>query len=109
MQDHGLNPCQFRHGSASHDVLTKKRTLEEIQARLRHEAPSSTKRYEKHTRYLAEVNKLPKHVKVFGEHVTEHLAELFLKRRPVPKPPGLGAALRNQQRGAGERLHRDRP
>ena len=35
-----LNPYQFRPGSASQNVLTGKHTIEEIQARLRHEAPS---------------------------------------------------------------------
>jgi len=31
-----INPYQFRHGSASHDVWAKTRTLEELQQRLRH-------------------------------------------------------------------------
>lgn len=109
LRGQALNPYQFRHGSASHNVLTGKHTIEEIQARLRHEAPSSTKRYEKHTRYLTEVNKLPRDVKIFGEHVSTHLADLFLRKVPIRKPPGLSTTLRGEGKEHVARLHRNCP
>ena len=109
LRGQSLHPYQFRHGSASHNVLTGKHTIEEIQARLRHEAPNSTKRYEKHTRYLTEVNKLPRDVKIFGEWVSTHLADCFLRKAALRKPPGLSATLRGEGKAQVQKLHRDIP
>ncbi|CAK0867614.1 unnamed protein product, partial [Prorocentrum cordatum] len=52
-----LRPYQVGHGAASDDALYRRRSLAEIQERLRHARPKSTLRYKKHTRYLAELGK----------------------------------------------------
>ncbi|CAK0883227.1 unnamed protein product, partial [Prorocentrum cordatum] len=69
-----LRPCQVRHGAASDDALYHRRTLAEIQERLRHSHPKSTLRYEKHTRYLAELGKALPRVQAYGEAVEAQAA-----------------------------------
>ena len=101
-----VNPYQFRHGSASHDIWAKNRTLEEMQQRLRHASLSSTKRYEKQTRYLAELNKLPTQVSNYGHHLVTNMAQFFLQKAPPPAPPGIKQHVCRRVRGKGTPLHR---
>jgi len=83
-----INHHQFRHGSAPHDVWAKTRTLEELQQRLRHQSLGSTRRYEKQTRFLAELNKLDNKVANYGHQIELKLPSLFLKKSIAPRPPG---------------------
>ncbi|CAK0857433.1 unnamed protein product, partial [Prorocentrum cordatum] len=69
----GKNPHQVRHGGASLDALESRRSLKEIQERLRHLRESSTRRYKKGTRYLAEVNNLDGRARAYGELVLRQL------------------------------------
>ena len=88
-----MHPYQVRHGAASHDALYKVRVLKQIQTRLRHMTETSTRRYEKHTRYLAVINRLPQVVKEYGKFVNDHLPELLTGKQKAPKPPGAGHRL----------------
>ena len=83
-----VHPYQVRHGAASHDALYKVREFGAVQERLRHLSESSTRRYRKGTRYLAECEKLPPEVRKYGEWVEAHLAGLFSGRLPCRPPPG---------------------
>ncbi|CAK0886869.1 unnamed protein product, partial [Prorocentrum cordatum] len=75
-----VHPYQVRHGAASHDALFKVREFGAVQERLRHLSESSTRRYRKGTRYLAECEKLSPEIKAFGEWVEANLAGLFSGR-----------------------------
>ncbi|CAK0790077.1 unnamed protein product, partial [Prorocentrum cordatum] len=75
-----VRPYQVRRGAASHDVLFKVREFGAVQERLRHLSESSTRRYRKGTRYLAECEKLSPEIKAFGEWVEANLAGLFSGR-----------------------------
>jgi integrase len=78
----GLPPTtvayQLRHGAASYAALQGTRSLAEIQRRLRHASPVSTQRYEKHTRYLAEVGKLTPELRGYAAWVDSRLRGLLL-------------------------------
>ena len=69
---------QLRHGAASYAALQGTRSLAEIQRRLRHASPVSTQRYEKHTRYLAEVGKLTPELREYAAWVDSRLRGLLL-------------------------------
>ena len=59
--DHmGVELYSLRHGGASDDFLTKRRTLPEIKHRGRWRADSSVRRYTKSARALKELEKMPK-------------------------------------------------
>ena len=66
----------MRHGAASEAAL-RGRSLTEIQHRLRHTAAASTKRYEKHTRYLAELGRIPASMKAYAAVVEKHLVQIL--------------------------------
>ncbi|CAK0841243.1 unnamed protein product, partial [Prorocentrum cordatum] len=96
-----LHPYQVRHGAASDDALYRRRTLTEIQERLRHSHPKSTLRYKKHTRYLAELGKVPPRVRAYGEAVEAQIAAV-LSGRLAGRLRRLGDTLvRNRQLAAG--------
>ena len=101
-----INPYQLRHGSASHDVWAKTRTLEELQQRLRHQSLGSTRRYEKQTRYLAELNKLDNKVANYGHQIELKLPSLFLKKSIAPRPPGFSEMVVRGLKKEGTRLKR---
>ncbi|CAK0904966.1 unnamed protein product [Prorocentrum cordatum] len=86
-----LRPCQVRHGAASDDALYQRRSLAEIQERLRHACPKSTLRYKKHTRYLAELGKAPPRVRAYGEAVEAQAAALLNGRVALLPPRDLAA------------------
>ena len=58
--------------------------MSSIQQRLRHVNPVSTRRYAKHTRYLAELSALPAAVRDYGAYIEEHLVAAFLGHRRTP-------------------------
>ncbi|CAK0905955.1 unnamed protein product [Prorocentrum cordatum] len=88
----GKNPDQVRHGGASLDALECRRSLKEIQERLRHLCESSTRRYKKGTRYLAEVNSLDSRARSYGEQVLRQLDGMLSGRVRLPPPPALAGA-----------------
>ena len=76
-------PYQVRHGAASLAAVEGE-DLASIQRRLRHVNPASTRRYERHTRYLAEVNALPPAVVNYGDFIEERIVPFLLKKRLCP-------------------------
>ncbi|CAK0865467.1 unnamed protein product, partial [Prorocentrum cordatum] len=73
------SPYQLRHGGASDDLVARRRTALEIQARGGWASPQSFLRYAKPGRILAEMAKLPAGVLDFGRAVDVALAEIFLR------------------------------
>ena len=64
-------------GGASHDVLSRRRSLLEVKQRGRWSSDASLKRYVKEARLQSELNKVPKHVKEAGLHVLHSLPSLL--------------------------------
>ena len=82
-----LQPCLYglRHGGASEDLATKRRTLPEAKRRGRWAADSSLARYAKETRLMKEVGRLPAAVIIFGRQVEENILQVLrgtLRLRP---------------------------
>jgi hypothetical protein len=83
-----LNACLYslRHGGASHDLLSNKRSVAEVKLRGHWVSDSSLKRYAKVARITAEASKIPDPVKKYAVKVARHLEVIFLKN-VVFKPP----------------------
>ena len=81
-----LKPYQLRHGAASHAALAGELAPDQIQERLRHLQAKSTRRYQRHTRYLAEWSRLEPSLLQFAKDVEERLGTYYL--RGGPAPPG---------------------
>ena len=86
------SPYQLRHGGASDDLVARRRTALEIQARGGWASPQSFLRYAKPGRILAEMGKLPPGLLDFGKAVDAALASIFLSGAPIPAPPPRSAA-----------------
>ena len=86
-----LQPCRcsLRHGGASDDILTKRRTLLEVKRRGQWRTDQSLRRYGKETKVLSELQKVPSSVVKFGRHISDHLSEVFLGEKSLP-PPAVG-------------------
>ncbi|CAK0823859.1 unnamed protein product, partial [Prorocentrum cordatum] len=74
------HPCQVRHGGASYRAAVLGEKLADIQAMLRHQSDSSTKRHARHVRYFAEVGKLSPEVAQFGRDIDARLGDLLRGR-----------------------------
>jgi len=87
-----LQICRYslRHGGASHDILSKHRTLIEVKRRGTWRSDNSLRRYGKEARVLDELNKIDPRVLSFGARVSENLAEVFQGTMVCP-PPDLTA------------------
>jgi hypothetical protein len=79
-------PYQMRHGAASHAAAVEHWSQDQLMARLRHKAPSSTARYARHVRYLAELEKVPKVLHRWAEEV-ELMLDSILGDGAVPRLP----------------------
>ncbi|CAK0825783.1 unnamed protein product, partial [Prorocentrum cordatum] len=66
--------CRVRHGSASWDIASGTRSLEAVQARLRHASATSTQRHSRAARCTAELALAPESVKTFGAAVADQWA-----------------------------------
>ena len=77
----------LRHGGASFDRLTNRRGLEEVQRRGRWHSFSSVVRYEKATRALQELEKMPPEARAFAETIEANLESFMRGLLPVPTPP----------------------
>jgi hypothetical protein len=82
-------PYQLRHGAASSSILFGTLTIEALQARLRHGSLTSTRRYEKHTRYLAELAGLGEPLRRYGAWIHDNLTGLLLGTVPARTVPPL--------------------
>jgi len=77
-----ISPYQVRHGAASEAALRNHLSLSAIQERLRHSSPASTRRYEKHTRYLAELGKVSPGIVAYADWVEGNLVGLLMGSKP---------------------------
>ena len=90
---------QLRHGGASHDKFIGKRSDLGIQRRGRWSAPSSLRRYEKHGRVQAMLNKTTASLRESGLMVLKDFLLLYSKKQFKP-PPVMSLAV---QRGSCKR------
>ena len=88
-----LNPCRYalRHGGASEDLLSRRRSVQDVKRRGRWVSDSSLRRYGKESRLLKELQKIHPNVLNFGRFVMEHFLEVMLGTVPVPSLPGRGS------------------
>ena len=96
------HPYSVRHGGASHDYLTEKRTLEQVRLRGRWRCETSVRRYLKASRAMKEEGDLGKATLKYGQHVSDTLDAILSGREPAPAPPRLHAPILR----AGKRLRR---
>ena len=90
-----LNPTPYslRHGGASHDALTNRRSLAEIKKKGRWRTDSSVRRYEKAAVAMKQLSKLPTEVVDYGVRAERTLSQLFLGASVPAPPPNLAAAM----------------
>jgi len=84
-----LRPCRYalRHGGASHDLMSRQRSVEETKRRGRWRSDASLRRYAKETRALAELSKMPAPTRQYGELLAPMLVSVLNGARPCPQPP----------------------
>jgi hypothetical protein len=84
-----LGTCLYalRHGGASHDLLHRRRPLEEIKKRGRWVTDSSLRRYAKEARLNAEVSKIALPVLEFGRQVIDNLPGILGGSASLPPLP----------------------
>ena len=85
MEHMGVELYSLRHGGASDDFLTKRRTLPEIKHRGRWRADSSVRRYTKSARALKELEKIPQGALAVAMALDLDLSLYF--NRPSLVPP----------------------
>lgn len=83
----GMTLYATRHGGATHDVLSRRRSLLEVKQRGRWGSDNSLKWYVKEARLQTEVAKVPEPIRLYGLHVLQLLPDLLTQARKVPKPP----------------------
>jgi hypothetical protein len=81
----GLTLYALRHGGATHDVLARRRPILEVKQRGRWSSDSSLKRYVKEARLQAELSKVPRSIKEFGQLVLQNLPVFMENPSLVPK------------------------
>lgn len=77
----------LRHGGASDDMITKRRSIPEIKQRGGWSSDSSLKRYVKETRILSELNKVAPQVLHFADFGSSHLEQVFQSPEIFPPLP----------------------
>ena len=88
LQKMNVHPYMVRHGGASRDSLLGLRSLLQIKQRGRWRSDTNVRRYEKHTRIIAETARIPSASRKFGIQVEKHLVELLNGRLRALPPPG---------------------
>jgi len=84
-----LNSCLYtlRHGGATHDILTRRRSMMEVKQRGRWGSDSSLKRYVKLARLQTELAKVPIDVRNYGLEIIRSLPKILTKKMVVPPIP----------------------
>jgi hypothetical protein len=84
-----LNSCLYtlRHGGATHDILTRRRTVLEVKQRGRWGSDTSLKRYIKLARLQTELAKVPIELRQFGMSILADLPSILSKVIKTPAPP----------------------
>jgi hypothetical protein len=78
----------LRHGGASHDAVSHRRSLLSIKRRGRWKSDSSVRNYEKAASALREAHRMPPSAQVYARRVEAGLGEMMLGCRAAPIPPG---------------------
>ena len=86
-----FEPYSLRHGGASFDRMTNRRTLDAIKRRGRWTSDSSLRRYERAATAQRVLTQLPEESKLYGHRVAQHLQQYFKGTLREPPP---AAALR---------------
>jgi len=76
----------LRHGGASHDLLTRRLSVLEVQRKGRWQSPNSLKRYAKETRLLSEIGKLNPLLIAHAQIVETHFTSLITGERVLATP-----------------------
>lgn len=84
----GLSLYALRHGGASHDVLSRRRSMLEVKQRGRWSSDTSLKRYVKEARLQTELSKVPTAVKEYGRTILQNLPQFLMNPTLAPKAPG---------------------
>jgi len=84
LNDFNIVRYSWRHAAASHDLLSKSRTAEEVKSRYRWKSDSSMKLYTKAARVECFRSKLPSAVLKFGATVKTQLPAMFAGHRIKP-------------------------
>ena len=94
LQLHSLapHPYQLRHGGASDDLLSGRRTAADVMRRGRWVTESSLRRYGKETELLEAIGKIPSDILLFGQAVISQFANVIA--HGVTDCPGLLVPLR---------------
>lgn len=84
-----LRPCRhaLRHGGASDDLITKRRTLGEVKRMGCWASDASLVRYGKETALLQQLNKVKPEVLDYGARVAPLLPMILNGEMPAPLPP----------------------
>ena len=84
-----LQPCRYslRHGGASHDILSRKRSLLEVKHRGHWRSENSLLRYGKPTKILQHLNLVSPQVLEYGKYVSLNLEAVFHQDPSVRPPP----------------------
>ena len=87
-----LKPCRYalRHGGASDDLLTRRRSHLAVKRRGGWATDASLKRYGKETRLLKEIGRIPPAGLAFGSHVSSNLPGVLRHTFPLPPVPRPG-------------------
>ncbi|CAE7422123.1 unnamed protein product [Symbiodinium natans] len=81
----GWQLYNLRHGGATHDVLSRRRSLMEVKQRGRWLADNSVKRYVKQARMQSELARIPTHIREYGAGIIRQLPELLLQGLLSPR------------------------
>ena len=83
----GGEPYSLRHGGASHDSLTRRRSYADRKLRGRWRTDMSVRRYDKHARLIKEVSRLTDRTRQYGAEIERGLNDLLRGTRRPPPPP----------------------
>ena len=86
-----LNPVRYslRHGGASDDIISHRRTLLAVKRRGQWRTDQSLRRYAKETKVTTELHKLPPETLKYAKYVQNHLESIF--HQTVPNQPPMFA------------------
>ena len=85
-----LVPYSFRHAGASHDLLTRSRSAEEVKQRGRWRTDGSLKHYGKPAKALQAQSRLRPAILEYGMWVDSHIGLIFQGEVLAPCPPMIG-------------------
>ena len=92
----GAHLYALRHGGASDDLLSRRRSLEQVKARGRSKADENLRRYAKATRLQREMNKMVPNITQLGQNVELNFNQVLTAANthaelPFSVPPELRA------------------